>query len=380
MVFGLLVRPIQKFIQLEAASGIALLLATLAALILANSPLAEQYEHFLHLQVAFGRDVHFVIADGLMAIFFLAVGMELKYELREGHLAQKGQALLPLIAACGGVVVPALIYLALTKGQPGLHGGWAIPTATDIAFALAVVKLAGNRVPESAKAFLLAIAIYDDLAAILIIAFVYSQGLQPLMLAAAAGCVLILYLYNRHGRAPVLAYLVIGAALWLMLYGAGIHPTLAGVATGLAIPLRRKNGAPMLQHFLHGLHPYVAFGIMPLFALVSAGVTLGGITPASLLEPLPLAIAAGLLGGKALGISGATFVAVKCRLATAPASARTLAGIALVAGVGFTMSLFLGQLALADALQNEVRLGVLCGSLISAVLGFLVLRSKPAAR
>ena len=370
--------PLRRFVQLEAAGGLVLMVATLAALLLANSPLTDSYQHLLHAPVAFGFNLHETIADGLMAIFFLAVGMELKYELREGHLAAPGQAILPLVAALGGVMVPALIYLAITASDPGLRQGWAIPTATDIAFALAVVKLAGKRVPESAKAFLLAIAIYDDLAAILIIAFFYAAGLQLIPLVAAAAYCLVLYALNSNGRIPLFCYLIVGIALWLALYHAGIHPTIAGVLTGLAIPLKRHDGTPLLRPFLDVLHPYVAFGIMPIFALASAGVSLQGVSAATLFTTLPLAIILGLLLGKVLGISGATFIALRLKLATAPAIPHLLLGIALVAGVGFTMSLFLGQLALPDVAQNSVRLGVLCGSLFSAVAGLLLLRSRPA--
>lgn len=374
MPIAFITQRLRAFLQLEAAGGIVLMLAAALAIAIANTPFAETYDALLHHELLGGVNLHLVIADGLMAVFFFAVGMELKYEMREGALAGPGQKTLPLIAALGGVIAPALIYLVLTHAHPELRAGWAIPTATDIAFALGVLKLIGNRVPDAAKAFLLAIAIYDDLAAIVIIALVYSTSLAALPLMVVGLCAGALFLLNRFNRAPLFVYLLIGAVMWLAFFHGGIHPTVAGVATGIAIPLRNRAGASRLYHTLEGLHPYVAFAIMPLFALASAGVTFSGLTLDAALAPLPLGIAAGLVLGKQGGIFGATWLATRFKLAQAPCNTRTLYGIALIAGIGFTMSLFIGQLALGAGEQNAIRLGVIAGSVLSALGGCLWLR------
>ncbi|MFM9889635.1 MAG: Na+/H+ antiporter NhaA [Rickettsiales bacterium] len=377
MPIAAITRRLQAFLQLEAAGGIVLMLSAALAIAIANTPFSEGYEHLLHHDIFQGISPHSLIADGLMAVFFFAVGMELKYEMREGELAGPGQKTLPLIAALGGVITPALIYLAITRAHPELRAGWAIPTATDIAFALGVLKLIGNRVPDSAKAFLLAIAIYDDLAAIVIIALVYSTTLAAIPLAFAALCAGVLFLLNRFNRAPLWAYLLVGAAMWLAFFHGGIHPTVAGVAAGIAIPLRSRNDRTLLHDTLDTLHPYVAFGVMPLFALASAGVAFDNLTFAAALAPLPLGIAAGLVVGKQCGIFGATWFATRFKFVEAPSDMRTLYGIALIAGIGFTMSLFIGQLALGADEQNAIRLGVIAGSVLSAVAGCALLRRNP---
>ncbi len=288
---------------------------------------------------------------------------------------------MPLIAALGGIALPALVYLGINSGIAAHTNGWAIPTATDIAFAICVISLLGKRVPAAAKIFLLAIAIYDDLAAILIIALFYSKGVALLPLAIAAGITAGMYLLNRRGISHLLLYLLLGAALWHFVHEAGIHTTVAGMITGLMIPLQTRDGRTPLPHLMHLLHPWVGFLILPLFAFVSAGVDLRGITPAAFTEPLTLGIAAGLFFGKQLGIFVATFLAVKLGLATRPAGTNwaTLYGVAIIAGVGFTMSLFIGFLAFHDAtLHNAVKLGVIVGSLASALWGMLVLRLATA--
>ncbi len=366
------------FLASEIAGGVVMMVAAALALVVANSPLGEQYQHFTHATLMGDVTVHYFIQDVLMAIFFLMVGLELKYEMIAGSLAGKGQKMLPLIAAAGGVIFPALIYMAITHGQPALAAGWAIPTATDIAFAVCVLRLVGPAIPQPAKMFLLAIAIYDDLAAILIIAFFYSGGIALVPLAAAFGLGLMLFALNRVGVSRYGPYLLLGAALWWALAQAGIHPTIAGVVTAMAIPLTSKSGATPLKTLLHHLHPYVAFGILPLFAFASAGVDVGAITADQALSALPVAIVLGLFIGKQLGITLFTWIALTLGLSKLPAGVHwpMVYGIAMLAGIGFTMSLFIGQLAFADpALQMQVKIGVLAGSLLSAIGGFALLRA-----
>lgn len=364
-------RALREFFARETAGGIVMLLAALAAMALANSPASGQYLQFIHAPLPGGLDTHAFVSEVLMPVFFLFVGLELKHEMRAGALATPSQRLLPLIAAAGGVVVPALLYLAITRSEPLLASGWAIPTATDIAFAIAVVSLAGSRVPAGAKIFLLAIAIYDDLAAILIIALFYTGELAILPLAGAGAVLLAMAALNRYTRAPTAPILLLGLALGLLLHAGGIHTTVAGMLTGMCV------AQSAVKPLVHRLHPWVVFGILPLFAFASAGVNMAGMTLDTLLTPLPLGIALGLFLGKQLGIFGATMAAVKLGIARLPeqTDARTLYAIAIIAGIGFTMSLFIGQLAFADAaLQDALKLGVMAGSLFSAVAGFLLLR------
>lgn len=364
-------RWLRGFLAQQSAGGIVMLLAAALAIALANSPAAEFYKAFVHAPLPGGIDVHFATADLLMPIFFLLVGMELKHEMQHGALAEPSQRVLPLIAALGGIALPALIYLALTHGETGLADGWAIPTATDIAFALCIVHLAGQRVPAAAKIFLLAIAIYDDLAAILIIALFYTQGMALLPLLLGALVAVAMLLVNRYANGKPLPLLLLGTLLGVLLHEAGVHTTVAGMLTGLCI------GHAYLKTAMHQMHPYVAFGIMPLFALVNAGVDFSGMSLAAFSQPLPLAVALGLCIGKPLGIFGATIAAVKLGVATMPmqTSRATLYAMATIAGIGFTMSLFIGQLAFADPLpQNELKAGVMAGSLLSALLGLALLR------
>ncbi|PZP85815.1 MAG: Na+/H+ antiporter NhaA [Azospirillum brasilense] len=379
-------RLLKLFLRNEAAGGVVMLCCALLAMVLANSPLGPSYQAFIHapLQLTLGETglrmsmEHFV-KDVLMAIFFLLVGMELKREMLEGFLSKKGQKLLPLVAALGGIVVPALIYYALNHTLPDHVAGWAIPTATDIAFAVCVLALVGKHVPTSAKIFLLAIAIYDDLAAILIIALFYSKGLALVPLAVAAAITLLLAVLSRRGVSALPLYLLLGAGLWEAVHQAGIHTTVAGMIVGLCIPLRpdATDSESPLNRLMHFLHPWVAFAILPLFAFVSAGVELHGLRPADLLQPLPLGIALGLFVGKQLGIFAATFAAIKLGLAARPqqASWGVLYGVAVIAGIGFTMSLFVGYLAFHDeAMRNSLKLGVIAGSLLSALWGMGVMR------
>lgn len=372
-------RQIREFMATEAAGGMVMITAAALAILLANSPLSASYNALLAYPILPHFSASLFVQDVLMVIFFFAVGLELKSEMREGALAAPGQKLLPLIAALGGVIAPALIYLLITRAAAPLQPGWAIPTATDIAFALCVLRLVGPSIPTSAKMFLLAIAIYDDLIAILIIALFYANGvaLAPLAATAAISGVM-LWLNHRHIHHAAL-YLALGVALWFAVHAAGIHPTVAGVITAFMIPLHTHDGRPIIAPLLHALHPYVAFLILPLFALVSAGVDLSGFTPDAMLSPLPLAIALALFFGKPIGILLATFACVRSGRATLPNGMRwrLVYGVSVIAGIGFTMSLFIGQLAFSDGLtQNEVKLGVLAGSLISAAWGLIFLKSR----
>jgi NhaA family Na+:H+ antiporter len=375
-----------NFMAQESAGGIVMIAFAALAMIAANSGFAGLYQQFIDARLGLtlgettlAMPLSVFVKDVLMAIFFLLVGMELKREMLEGFLSKKGQKVLPLIAALGGIVMPALFYMAVNHSVPEHGNGWAIPTATDIAFAVCVLSLLGPRVPASAKIFLLAIAIYDDLAAILIIALFYSSGIAIGPLAIAAFITLLMYLMNRSAIGSIALYILLGAGLCHFNHAAGIHTTVAGMITGLMIPLRVPqdyNDSP-LNHLMHRLHPWVSFVILPLFAFVSAGVDLRGISLSVLTDTLPLGIALGLFFGKQLGIFGATFAAVTFSIAAKPegASWATLYGVSIIAGIGFTMSLFVGFLAFeAESLHNAVKLGVITGSLASAIWGIMVMK------
>jgi NhaA family Na+:H+ antiporter len=375
---------IQRFLRWEAAGGLTLIVAAAVAIVWANSPLAELYSAILKAPAAvqvgsfqIAKPLLLWINDGLMAIFFLLVGLEIKRELLEGELAQPGAIALPGIAAASAMAVPAAIYLAFNYAGPA-RDGWAIPTATDIAFAVGVLALLGRRAPSSLKLFLLALAIIDDLGAIIVIALFYTTDLSAGSLVLAGVALLLLIALNLAGCARVAAYVLVGVFLWICVLKSGVHATLAGVALGFAIPLRGSaegREAP-LHRLEHSLHPWVAFGILPIFALANSGVSLAGISPASLLLPVPLGIALGLFVGKQLGAGAATWLSVRLGLSRLPAGASWLQmyGVCVLAGIGFTMSLFIGTLAFADEGQvAAVRLGVLTGSLLSAVLGYAVL-------
>jgi NhaA family Na+:H+ antiporter len=367
------------FLQAEAAGGIALIAAAALALIVANSALAPDYEAALHASFGPLSLAHW-INDGLMALFFLLVGLEVKREAREGALSTSGSRVLPVIAAAVGMVLPALVYLSVATVQPGLARGWAIPAATDIAFAQAILLLAGKRVPPSLRLFLTTVAVVDDIGAVLIIAFGYTAAVDLVMLGAAASIFAVMILLNRRGVDRLWPYMLLAVLLWVAVYRSGVHATVAGVLAALTIPLGSRSGASPLHQLEHALHPWVAFVVVPLFGFANAGLSLKGLGLAALAAPLPLAIALGLFLGKQAGIGLGTFACLRFRLAPRPegASGLQLYGVALLAGIGFTMSLFVGGLAFGEgALLEQVKLGVLAGSILSAVAGFLILRFAP---
>lgn len=380
--------PLHAFFESGAAAGVLLVFAALNALTIANSPLGAIYFKVLELKIA-GLSLQHWINDGLMAIFFLIVGLEIKREFIEGQLATWTRRALPAIAALGGMIAPALIYMLIIRGDAGAVRGWAIPTATDIAFALGVLALLGSRVPVTLKIFLTALAILDDLGAILIIALFYSGELSLAMLGGAAACLAVLTLLNLRNVKSLWPYLLIGAVLWVFVLKSGIHATLAGVALALTIPLGgygTESDEPEhspLHKLEHWLHPYVSYLIVPIFGFANAGVSIANMTPALLLTPVPLGIMLGLFLGKQIGVFGFAWLAVKLGLGTMPARASwaQLYGISLLCGIGFTMSLFIGALAFEEnaALHSATKIGVLAGSAISAVLGYVVLYIAGAA-
>lgn len=374
--------PLGAFLKSEAAGGVLLMVSAALALIIANSPVAPLYFAALGSYVA-GLSILHWINDALMAVFFLLVGLEIKREFLEGQLSSWSRRALPGIAALGGMVVPALIYLALTRGDPVAMRGWAIPAATDIAFALGVLALLGSRVPVSLKIFLTALAIIDDLGAVVIIALFYTSNLSLPMLGLAGACIVGLLVLNRLHVTKLWAYLALGALLWFFVLKSGVHATLAGVALALTIPIGDGSDSDEPEHsplhtLEHWLHPYVAFLIVPIFGFANAGVSFAGMTPASALAPVPLGIALGLFVGKQIGVFGFSWVAVKAGLAAMPAQANyaQLYGVALLCGIGFTMSLFIGALAFPGhpELGDATKIGVLLGSVVSALLGAAVLR------
>jgi NhaA family Na+:H+ antiporter len=370
----------------ERAAGLALIAAAGAALAAANSPLAGAYHDLLHTPVGpvmpkLGMmTVHLWIVDGLMAIFFLLVGLEVKREWFEGRLATAAERRLPIIAAVGGMAVPALVYLAVIDFEPALANGWAIPSATDIAFAIGVLALLGPRAPASIKLLLVTIAIVDDIGAVLVIALFYTAKLNVLALAAALALAGGMALLGQLGVRKLWPFLLGFAILWLLVLASGVHATIAGVLAALTVPLARGEKHSPLKHFEHVIHPWVMFAIVPVFGFASAGVALAG-GPAALLAPLPLAVALGLFVGKQIGIFGSVWIAVRAGLAARPAGARwrQIYGAALLCGIGFTMSLFIGALAFPGRpeLADAAKIGTLAGSLLSAILGFAVLRWTP---
>ncbi len=375
----------RRFLDSEASAGIILMGVTVIALVLANSPLSGAYFGILKSYIV-GLSVLHWINDALMALFFLLVGLEIKREMLDGQLSTWPRRILPGIAALGGMVVPALVYLAVTWNEPGLRPGWAIPTATDIAFALGVLAVLGSRVPASLKIFLTALAIIDDLGAIIIIALFYTSNLSLTMLGAAALCLIVLMIFNRLNVTRLLPYLLVGAVLWFFVLKSGIHATLAGVALALTIPLQpnpkktRAEDSP-LHRLEHALHAPVAYAIIPIFGLANAGVSLSGLSFETLLSPLPLGIALGLFIGKQVGVYAFTWAALHFRLADVPAGATRLQcyGVALLCGIGFTMSLFIGALAFPTQpeLGDATKIGVLMGSVISALAGYVLLSVAP---
>ncbi|MDO9431129.1 MAG: Na+/H+ antiporter NhaA [Phenylobacterium sp.] len=371
---------LREFLDSGAAGGLLLMAAAVLALFVANSPLSDSYFKLLHAPLG-GLDVLHWINDGLMALFFLFVGLEIKREFLDGQLSTWANRALPGIAAAGGVIVPGLIYAAVNAGQPDTLRGWAIPTATDIAFALGVLSLLGSRVPTSLKVFLATLAIVDDLVAVLVIAVFYTAELNHAALGGAGVATLLLIGFNRLKIAQLAPYLVIGAALWWLVLLSGVHATVAGVVLALTIPLRRSKAAPddmtsPLHRLEHGLNPWVAFLIVPVFGFANAGVSFAGMSAGVLLEPVTLGVALGLFVGKQVGVFGTAALAIKLRIADLPVAASwpQLYGVAVLCGIGFTMSLFIGLLAFPDpALQDEVKVGVLAGSLVSALVGAALL-------
>ena len=369
----------------EAAAGLSLTAAAALAMIVANSPLNHAYTGALETVLPLGiaplvlsKTVLHWINDCLMAIFFFLIGLEIKREAVIGALANRKTASLPVIAAAGGMIIPAMIYSAITWDDAAALRGWAVPAATDIAFAIGVLALLGPRVPASLKLFLLALAIIDDLGAILIIAFFYSSDLSWTSLGLAALGLLALWSLNRRGVASVWPYIGIGFLVWLCVLKSGVHATIAGVATALMIPIAGAKGSKQgpLETLEHALTSWVNFAILPIFAFANAGVSLAGISPGHLLAPVPLAIALGLFVGKAAGIYGFAQAAIRARLADMPRGAthKQLFGVAVLGGIGFTMSLFIGTLAFPDpARAADLRIGVLTGSILSAAAGYFIL-------
>ncbi len=373
---------IAEFLRLEAAAGLVLMAAAAVALVLANSPAAPMYHAALSAEIGLpptSLSVLHWINDGLMAIFFLLVGLEIKRELAVGELSSVKHAALPAIAALGGMLVPALIYAAFNWNDPIGLRGWAIPAATDIAFALGVVAILGSRVPTSLKVFLTALAILDDLGAIVIIGVSYTSQVSWYALALAAAGLALLFAFNRFGVRRLAPYLVVGVFVWCAVLVSGIHATLAGVAVAFMIPQgadAANEGSP-LYRLEHGLHPWVVYAVLPVFALANSGLSFAGVSPAALFAPVPLGIAAGLFIGKQAGVMAASWLAVKRGWAEWPEGSTPVQiyGVAVLCGIGFTMSLFIGGLAFtSDDLHNQVKLGVFSGSAIAALVGFLVLR------
>lgn len=371
---------LRELLESGAAGGLLLMACAVLALFVANSPLAEGYFHALHVPFA-GLDLLHWINDGLMAIFFLFVGLEIKREFLDGQLSTWANRALPCIAAAGGVIVPGLIYAGLNAGSPETLRGWAIPTATDIAFALGVLSLLGSRVPTSLKIFLATLAIVDDLVAVLIIAVFYTAELNTAALAGAGIVTLVLIGFNRLKVKRLAPYLVMGVALWWLVLMSGVHATIAGVVLAMTIPLQASKAAPddvtsPLHRLEHALSPWVAFLVVPIFGFANAGVSFAGMTPSVLIEPVTLGVALGLFFGKQIGVFGAAWLAIRLGVARLPVAASWLQlyGVSLLCGIGFTMSLFIGLLAFRDAaLQNEVKVGVLVGSLGAALIGAAVL-------
>ncbi|MEL7446080.1 MAG: Na+/H+ antiporter NhaA [Pseudomonadota bacterium] len=379
---------LKDFLKQESAGGIVLIVAAALALVVANSPAADAYFGTLgtKLNVSFGafaidKSLLLWINDGLMAIFFFLIGLEVKREVIEGQLSSWDKASLPLVAAIGGMAIPALVFLGINSGTPENTAGWAIPAATDIAFALGILSLLGPRVPVALKALLLAIAVIDDIGAITIIALFYSGTLDTDMLIGAAIALGLLIAVNRMRIGSSIPYVLLTLVMWVFVLKSGVHATLAGVAAAMTVPLVARGDVRLLEHMEHGLHKWVAFLIIPIFGFANAGVTLIGLSFADLLAPLPLGIALGLLIGKQIGIFGFAYVAVKTGVAKLPESVswRQIHGLSLLAAIGFTMSLFIGNLAFADAAQvDAVKLGVLSGSLVAALAGFFLLKGTLA--
>jgi Na+:H+ antiporter, NhaA family len=382
-----LISSIRRFIASESAGGVVLALAAVVALIVSNSPLAPLYRQFIEMRgelriagdwLVLSKPLLLWVNDLWMAVFFFVVGLEIKREVLAGELASVRQASLPAAAALGGMIVPALIYIALNHADAVALRGWAIPTATDIAFALGILMLLGSRVPASLKVFLTAVAIIDDLGAIVVIALFYTAQLSPAMLLAAGGGIVLLFAMNRARVMHIGPYAVVGLVIWVCVLKSGVHATLAGVVTAMAIPLKDTDGGSPLETAEHALHPWVAFAVLPMFAFANAGVNLAGVSLGTFAQGIPLGIALGLVLGKAVGVFGASWLLIRFTGASLPsqASMRQFFGVCVLCGIGFTMSLFIGGLAFAEqgaGHETQVKLGVLGGSLISALLGVTLL-------
>ena len=381
-----------KFLALESAGGILLVGTAALAMLIANSPFYPYYTLLIDTPVEIrigplqlAKPLLLWVNDGLMAIFFFLVGLELKREILEGELSDRRKIILPGLGALGGMVAPAAIYVYFNTSDPVALKGWAIPTATDIAFALGVLTLLGPRVPISLKVFLTSIAIFDDIGAILIIAFFYTSKISATALAVSALCILFLFLLNQRGVIKISAYLVVGAIMWIALVKSGVHATLAGVILALFIPMRsaaNPDSSP-LKSMEHKLHPLVAFLILPIFSFCNSGISFEGLDRQALLHDIPLGIALGLFFGKQIGVFAFCWLGIKLRIAELPneMSFASLYGVALLCGIGFTMSLFIGSLAFEETgvdLIIDERLGIILGSLASGILGYLILRASLA--
>ncbi len=385
-LLDVLTAPVRALFVSDAKAGILLILVAAAAIAAANTVFAEAYHALFHDTLARTPipkldTLQLWVNDGLMAIFFFVVGLEVKREVLEGQLSTAEQRRLPIMAAIGGMAVPALVYMAIAGGEPGLARGWAIPAATDIAFAVGVVGLLGKRVPASLRLFLLTVAIVDDIGAVLIIAVFYTAGLKLAWLGAAAAVLAVMALMNRAGVSRPLPYLLLALVLWYCVLHSGIHATIAGVLAALTIPMRGVDNDTMLERFEHTLAPWNAYLVVPVFGFANAGVALTGLGMEQILAPLPVAVAAGLVIGKQVGIFATVYAAQLVGLAKRPihASWPQVWGVSLLCGIGFTMSLFIGELAFPGAretavlLRDEAKIGILGGSLISAVAGYLIL-------
>nr|WP_310616274.1 Na+/H+ antiporter NhaA [Pantoea cypripedii] len=377
---------LKKLLNSDASSGVVLIIAAAIAMLLANNTNTHQgYLDLLNIPVEFrfgaldiSKNLLLWINDALMAVFFLMVGLEVKREMVMGALARRDQAIFPLIAALGGMVVPGLVFLLFNVGDAATRSGWAIPTATDIAFALGILALLGSRVPPALKIFLMALAIIDDLGAIVIIALFYTSDLSVLSLGVAAGAIVVLGIMNLLNVRNTGLYLLVGLVLWTAVLKSGVHATLAGVVVGFLIPLKKKEGHSPAIHLEHALHPWVRWLILPLFAFANAGVSLAGVTPGSLFSLLPLGIMLGLFIGKPLGITLFCWLGVKTGVAKLPdnTSLRDIAAVGVLCGIGFTMSIFIASLAYGEAdpqLITLAKLGILLGSVISAIVGYFLL-------
>lgn len=384
-----MIKLIQRFLKLEASSGILLLVSALLAMICANTALNSAYFSFLQTEVAvrFGafsidKPLLMWVNDGFMAVFFILVGMEVKREMFEGSLSSYQKAIFPAIAALGGMIVPALVYAFVNQGSPEFQQGWAIPMATDIAFAVGIVALLGKRVPLPLKMFLLALAVIDDLGAIVVIAIFFSHEMSMQALIIASLAIIVLIAMNRYKVVSVIHYAVIGTILWASVLKSGVHATLAGVIIGFCIPLRGKNGETPLYHLEHILAPWCSFAILPLFAFSNAGVSLDGMSLDKLASPLPLGVALGLIIGKPVGVFLFSYLSVLFRIAKLPENVnwKQIFAIAVLCGIGFTMSMFIAGLAFGEdtVLENVLslsRLGILMGTGVSAIVGYILLRA-----